>query len=137
RPCVAVFLATTWLLTFVARADAGGRQAGAPVVAEVRIHGNHTTPDADVLRIAQLAEGQAADTPALDAARRRLEQSGLFESVEILTRYRSLADTGNVAVVILVTERALVTVTDAGIVRTPGPLARLRRNTMFLPILRH
>jgi hypothetical protein len=137
RPCVAVFLATTWLLTFVARADAGGRQAGAPVVAEVRIHGNHTTPDADVLRIAQLAEGQAADTPALDAARRRLEQSGLFESVEILTRYRSLADTGNVAVVILVTERALVTVTDAGIVRTPGPLARLRRNTMFLPILRY
>ncbi len=109
--------------------------AAPPTIAEVRIHGNHTTPDADVRRLAGLAEGQAADAAVLEEARQRLLASGRFVSVEIRTRYRSLTDTTQVAVLVLITEDALVSVTDAGDVLLPGPLARVRRNTMFLPIL--
>lgn len=74
----------------------------------------------------------ASTSPSHD---RRLEQSGLFESVELRTRYRSLTDAQQVAVVVLLTERALVSASDTGDVVMPGALARLRRNTMFLPIL--
>src|SRR5690606_37370198 len=50
---------------------------------------------------------------------------------------RSLTDTQQVAVVVMVTERPGASITDAGDVSIPGPLARLRRSTMFLPILRY
>jgi outer membrane protein assembly factor BamA len=104
------------------------------VIADLRVHGNHTTPDADVLRIAGLAVGAPADPVLLEQARLRLEQSGRFETVEIRTRYRSLTDTSQVSIVVLISEDALVSVTDAGDVVLPGPIARLRRSTMFLPM---
>lgn len=109
--------------------------AQAPVIADVRVHGNHTTPDADVLRIAGIDVGAPADPVSLEQARVRLQQSGRFESVELRTRYRSLTDTSRVSIVLLISEDALVSVTDAGEVVLPRPLARLRRSTMFLPIL--
>lgn len=105
------------------------------VIADVRIHGNHTTPDADVRRIAALDVGQPASAAVLEQAAERLRQSGRFESVEIRTRYRSLTDTSRVAVVVIISENALISVVDAGDVVMPGPVARLRRSTMFLPIL--
>ena len=134
RRVVQVLLPACWLLS----ATGAGAQAPSPdppTIAEVRIHGNHTTPDAEVRRIAQLAPGQPADPATLAEATRRLEESGRFASVELRTRYRSLTDDRQVAVIVLLTERALVSVTDAGDVVLPGPVARLRRNTMFLPIL--
>lgn len=128
---------TAWIVCLLPAAPAGAQPQppGHPTIAEVRIHGNHTTPDAEVQRIAQLEVGQPADPSLLADAARRLEESGRFESVELRTRYRSLTDTRQVAVVVLLTERALVSVVDTGDVVMPGPLARLRRNTMFLPIL--
>lgn len=114
---------------------AGAAAAGPATIAEVRIHGNHTTPDADVRRIAGLDEGQSADPAALEAARQRLLGSGRLISVNIRTRYRWLTDTSSVAVIVSITEEAQVSITDTGDVVLPGPLPRLRRNTMFLPIL--
>jgi outer membrane protein assembly factor BamA len=102
-------------------------------LAEVRIHGNHTTPDAEVLRIAGLSVGEPLAASAIDAARERLVKSGRFESVEIRKRYRSLEPGGDVALIVVVQEHP---VPDEG----PGtgaarPFRRLFASGMFLPIL--
>jgi outer membrane protein assembly factor BamA len=105
-------------------------------LAEVRVHGNHTTPDEDVLRIAGLAVGQAIDASAVSAARERLAQSGRFERVEIRTRYRSLEPGGDVTLVIVVIEHP---VPDVAMPGSPAarPFRRLFASGMFLPILQY
>jgi outer membrane protein assembly factor BamA len=104
-------------------------------LAEVRIHGNHTTPDEDVLRIAGLTVGQPITDAAIAAARERLVESGRFEDIEIRKRSRSLEPGGDVALIVLVREHP---VPDAG----PGsaaarPFKRLFASGMFLPILNY
>jgi outer membrane protein assembly factor BamA len=106
------------------------------VVDEVRVHGNHSTPDAEVLRIAAIPVGVALDPELLEAARARLARSGRFSSVEIRQRRRSIADPTRVALIVLVSEHAAVRpVVDIDIPPVPGVLGRLRSQTMFLPIL--
>ncbi len=105
-------------------------------LAEVRIHGNHTTPDEEVLKVLGLTIGQIVDDAAIAAAAERLRKSGLFESVEIRKRFRSLETGGDVALIVVVQERPLP---DAAI---PGPavlkpFVRLWNSGMFLPILRY
>jgi outer membrane protein assembly factor BamA len=105
-------------------------------LAEIRIQGNHTTPDADVLRVLDLTIGQVVDDAAIAAAAERLRKSGLFENVEIRKRSRSLDPGGDVALIVVVQERPLP---DAAI---PGPAVlkpfmRLWNSGMFLPILRY
>jgi outer membrane protein assembly factor BamA len=105
-------------------------------LAEIRIHGNHTTPDADVLRVLDLTIGQVVDDAAIAAAAERLRTSGLFENVETRKRLRSLEPGGDVALIVVVQERPLP---DAAI---PGPAVlkpfmRLWNSGMVLPILRY
>ncbi len=104
-------------------------------LAEVRVHGNHTTPDAEVLRLAGLTIGQPVDAPAIEAARERLSKSGRFEDVEIRKRYRSLEPGGDVVLVIVVREHPVPE-------EVPGPAVarpfkRLFASGMFLPILNY
>jgi len=127
--------ATTLMAAVAIASPAPAAAQDAPVIAHLRVHGNHTTPDADVLEIAGLSVGSAADPASLEEARRRLDASGRFESVELRTRYQSLTESRSVAVIVVVTERAGITIGDMGVVQVPGPLARLRGRTMFLPIL--
>ena len=89
-------------------------------VVEIRIHGNSSVPDEDVLELAGIAVGDFVDSAALDAVAARLVTSGLFETVEVHKRYRSLTATDRIALVIVVRER-------------PPRLDRLT----FLPILRY
>ena len=115
-------------------------QASAPAaanerLAEVRIHGNHTTPDEDVLRIAGLTVGGPITDAAIAAATERLVKSGRFEHIEIRKRSRSLEPGGDVALIVLVREHP---VPDA----EPGsaaarPFKRLVASGMFLPILNY
>ena len=105
------------------------------IVEDVRVHGNHSTPDEEVLRIAAIAVGQPLEAGALEAARARLEKSGRFSRVEIRQRSRAIADASRVAVIVLVAEHAAVRPVDVGVPSIPGPLGRLRSQTMFLPIL--
>ncbi len=106
------------------------------VVEDVRVHGNHSTPDQEVLRIAAIAVGVALEPGRLEAARKQLEGSGRFSSVEIRQRSRSIDDPTRVAIIILVAEHASVRpVVDVEIPAVPGVLGRLRSQTMFLPIL--
>lgn len=97
---------------------------GAPVatetVVEIRIHGNTSVPDEEVLELAGIAVGDFVDSAELDAIARRLATSGRFETVEVHKRYRSLTATDKIALMIVVRER-------------PQRLDRL----MFTPILRY
>lgn len=110
-------------------------QDPAPVVervVEVRVHGNHTTPDAEVLRLAGVVPGQLFDAAMLAAIQKRLDDSGRFRHVDVRKRYASLTDMSAVLVVIVVEEQAGIAID----VPDPGPMRTLRAKTMWLPILR-
>jgi outer membrane protein assembly factor BamA len=134
---------TSWLVVFGVLAIASGAtppqipltpgQAATEVVAEVRVHGNYRTPDAEVLRLAGLAPGQSIDAFTLPAVEKRLRQSGRFDAVEIRKRYRSLSESGDVVVILIVREHEIP---DEG----PGALRPIRKfmhTGMFLPILNY
>ncbi|MGI8673031.1 MAG: BamA/TamA family outer membrane protein [Luteitalea sp.] len=110
----------------------------APVIEQLRVHGNHSTPDDEVLRLAGLSIGSAVDAATIEAAQGRLRASGRFSSAEIRQRSRSLDDDSGVALIILVAEHAALRPPSAGepLPRVPGVLGRLGQQTMFLPILR-
>jgi outer membrane protein assembly factor BamA len=78
--------------------------ASPQVLSEVRIHGNYTTPDAEVLSLAGVAIGQALEAGAADRIAARLRASRRFDAVEVRTRYRSLTSTDAVVLVVLVRE---------------------------------
>lgn len=102
------------------------------IVAEIRVHGNHTTPDAQVVALAGVEVGAPVGPGTLAAIEHRLKASGRFDSVEVRKRYRSLEDRRHVALVILVHERATAV---GGDLPLPGALRRVRRSMMFLPML--
>ncbi|MGE3274458.1 MAG: BamA/TamA family outer membrane protein [Vicinamibacterales bacterium] len=101
------------------------------IVREVRVHGNHTTPDSDVLAIAAVPVGEPATDTLLAAARARLEDSGRFDGVEVLRRFRSIDDPTDLVVILMVDERLGVSEDDL----TPGPLRRLSAAGMWMPLL--
>ena len=118
-------LLTSMALLVVAQSAAPDRIVG------VRVHGNHTTPDAEVLQIAQVEAGQLF-TPSLpDEIQQRLDRSGRFRRAEVRKRFASISDPSAVLLVILVEERAGISVD----VPDPGPMRRLKAKTMWLPLL--
>ena len=105
------------------------------VVAELRVHGNHSTPDADILQMAGVALGDPVEPDTLDRIAARLRASGRFESVEVRKRYTSLVRREAVALILLVRERPGAADAARGVMgRALGFLAR---RTMFLPILNY
>ena len=115
--------------------DNGPVTPSAGRVAAVRVHGNHTTPDADVLAIAAVAAGDTITPGIVGQVTRRLEQSGRFRRVDVRTRFASLSDTSAILLVIVVEEQIGIA---AGVdMPVPGPLRRLEASTMWLPVLRH
>ena len=103
------------------------------IVAEVRVHGNHTTPDDEILKLAGISLGQPLEANALDAIAQRLEKTGRFEGVEVRKRYRSLTDTSSVVLVLIIDERP-----NPGELPVPAvlrPMQALRDRLMFLPII--
>ena len=101
------------------------------VVAEVRVHGNHTTPDADILAIVGEVVGKPATDALLAEVGGRLEKSGRFDGVEVRKRFRSIDNPDDILLMIVVDEVPGITDQDL----TPGPLKKLRSSGMFLPIL--
>src|SRR5512145_791437 len=74
------------------------------VVGEVRIHGNHTTPDADVLAIIGDVVGKPATDALIADITSSLERSGRFDGVEVRKRYRSIDNPDDVLLMIVVDE---------------------------------
>ncbi|MPY86684.1 MAG: FtsQ-type POTRA domain-containing protein [Luteitalea sp.] len=106
-------------------------QAGAAeVVAEVRVQGNHTTPDDEILRLAGVTIGEPLSPGATEQIAARLRSSGRFRQVEVRKRYRSLEATREVAFVVIVEE---VPGRTGGTIA--APVRWLRRQSMFFPML--
>ncbi|NUR56200.1 MAG: hypothetical protein HOQ29_17295, partial [Acidobacteria bacterium] len=111
---------------------AAAQQATRETIAEIRIHGNVTIQDDEVVRLAGIAVGAPLDPGALDAITQRLRASGRFDEVDVRKRYRTLA-MDEVALVLLVHERPGVTPDG----RRPSTIRRVTSRLMFLPILRY
>ena len=77
-------------------------------IASIRIHGNHETPDPEVLQIAAIAPGDPFGDDAAELIRNRLESSGRFAEVDVRVRYRGLDESGDVSLVIVVRENRSV-----------------------------
>jgi outer membrane protein assembly factor BamA len=125
-------------LAAIAAAGADGQAAPrAPeVVAELRVHGNHITPDDEVIRIAGVTIGAPFGPATIEEVRGRLRASGRFDSVDVLKRYASIEDPSRIVVVMIVNEGPV----RIELPQTPGEpptIVRRRgvRNLMFLPIL--
>jgi outer membrane protein assembly factor BamA len=111
-------------------ATTSAAQTSPGVVAEVRVHGNHTTPNADVLAIVGDVVGQPATDALVAEITNRLEKSGRFEGVDVRKRFRSIENPDDILLMVVVDEVPGVSDDDL----TPGPMKKLRSSGMFLPI---
>ena len=116
------------LLTVPAAAQ---RAPSTEVVTELRIHGNYSIPDADVMRLAGVAAGDRIEPETLDAIAARLRATNRFEDVEVRKRYTSLTRSDEVALILVVRERPAAAAGN----RVARVLNTLARQTLFIPIL--
>jgi outer membrane protein assembly factor BamA len=122
-------LATALTLALATGTAAGAQPA--PAIVEIRVHGNHSTPDPEVIAASGLAVGQPSGDADLAAAAERLRGSGRFRSAEIHRRLRSIDNPDDVLVLILVEELPGATPD----LPTPGWLRRTTSGVMWLPVL--
>ena len=115
---------------FVADDDPQGE-----VIAEIRIHGNAYVRDDEVIKLAGVSVGQPLAADGLRAIEQRLKASGHFETVEVRKRYRSLDSTTDVALILLVHERAGFTSETLAERPSAWGWARMKSKLMFLPIV--
>jgi len=102
-------------------------------ISEIRVHGNHTTPDADVIALSGLKPGDAATDARLTEAEQALRTSDRFDKVEVRKRFRSIDNPADILIMIVVDERAGVSPDDL----TPGFGARLKSSMVWWPIFRY
>jgi len=70
----------------------------------IRVHGNHTIPDQEILSIAAVSPGDKLSDSSVDEIKQRLLDSGRFDTAEVRVRHRSLDESGPVSLVIIVRE---------------------------------
>jgi outer membrane protein assembly factor BamA len=116
-------------------ASTAGAQTSPGTVGEVRVHGNHTTPDADVLGIIGDVVGQPATDQLIGEIAGRLERSGRFDGIEVRKRFRSIENPDDILLMVMVDEFPGIDVFDITRGKVPGPVSRFWRSGMFLPIL--
>ena len=107
------------------------------IVAEIRVHGNVLTPDAEIRRLAGIDVGAVFTPDTAAEVTRRLEAAHRFESVEVLKRYASIADPTQVLLVVIVDEgRVKIEGLDEGEADQPPRVVRgSGLGLMFLPLL--
>jgi len=105
--------------------------ASPEVVVEVRVHGNYSIPDGDVIRLAEIALGDPLAPGAIESIEGRLRQSGRFDDVEVRKRYRSFTATQDVALILVVRERAAEP--TGNLLRRTGQV--LAQKSLFMPVL--
>jgi hypothetical protein len=117
---------------------AGGAQAAASpeVVAQIQVHGNLLTQDAEVLRLAEVRLGMPFDAATVDAVMMRLEASRRFVAVEVLKRFASITDPSQILLVIIVDDGRVDVDWGTGEVKAAtGLLGRRTPPLMLMPIL--
>jgi len=125
-PALAAFLVA---LTVVIEASSA---AQTETIAEIRVHGNATIQDEEVIKLAGVTLGATLTPGALPEIEKRLRDSGRFDEVEARKRYRTLA-MDEVALILLVHERPGVTPQG----NPPPAFKRVTSRLMFLPILHY
>jgi outer membrane protein assembly factor BamA len=101
-------------------------------IVEIRVHGNHTTPNADIIALSGLAVGEAPTEAKLKDATDKLQASRRFDGIEVRKRFQSISDPDAILIMVVVDERDGVT-TDTPM---PGVLRRLRVASLWMPILK-
>ncbi len=124
------------LLVLLICASAASAQTSPGVVGEVRVHGNHTTPNADVLGIVGDVVGKPATDQLIAEIEGRLERSGRFDGVEIRRRFRSIENPDDILLMVIVDEFPGIDEFDITRGKVPGPVKRLWSSGMFMPIVR-
>ena len=121
---------TLWLLAGAVPALAQPA-VGVETIVEVRVRGNQSIPDGEVLALAGIAVGDPVGPELVTAIERRLEESGRFETFEVRKRYRSLTATDRVSVILVVRERP-VAASGNFVARS---IREVARRALVLPIL--
>ena len=73
-------------------------------IVDIRVHGNHLTSDADVIRLSGLTKGEPFTATTVADATKRLKQTGKFDDVDVLKRFASIDDVSQIVVMIVVNE---------------------------------
>ena len=105
------------------------------VIAEIRIHGNAYLADEEILKIAGVAVGQPLAPDGVAQIEKRLKDSGRFETVEVLKRFRSLTETDSVALILKVHEKPGIRSIADAVNPVLSPFRRAKSRFKFLPIL--
>jgi outer membrane protein assembly factor BamA len=117
------------------KADTTYAQASAETVADVRVHGNVLTPDAEMRRLTGVEIG-APFTPNLpETVATRLKATHKFDSVEVLKRYASIADPTQVILVVVVNEGPVKIESFDDPARPSRSVRRHGLGLMWLPLL--
>lgn len=115
---------------------AGAAQAPPEVVAQIQVHGNMLTPEAEVIRLAEVRVGMPFESTTIDAVTERLRASRRFVNVEVLKRYASIADPSQVLLVVIIDDgRVDVNWSTGEVTAASGLTGRRGPRLMFLPIL--
>ena len=125
------YVGSTIVALTLACASLAYAQASPGVVAEVRVHGNHTTPDADIHAIVGDVVGKPATDQLIAEIGSKLERSGRFDGVEVRKRFRSIENPDDILLMIIIDEVPGIDTFDL----TPGPMKKFWSSGMFLPIL--
>ena len=105
-------------------------------IVDIRVHGNHLTSDADVIRLSGVTKGEPFTPATIDNARKLLRRTGMFDEVDVLKRFASIEDLSQIVVMIVVNEGPVrIEVPDI-----PGAEPKIVRRGlgsrfMYLPIL--
>jgi outer membrane protein assembly factor BamA len=105
------------------------------IVGEVRVHGNHTTPDADILAIVGEIVGKPATDALVAEITSKLERSGRFDDVEVRKRFRSIENPDDILLMVIVDEFPAIGEFDITQGKAPSPMRRFWASGMFMPIL--
>lgn len=73
-------------------------------IVDVRVHGNHITTDADVIRLSGVTKGGPFTDTTIADAKKLLRQTGMFDEVDVLKRFASIDDLSQIVVMIVVNE---------------------------------
>jgi len=112
-------------------ASLSAAQSSPGVVGEIRVHGNHTTPDADVLAIVGDVIGKPATDALVAEIATRLERSGRFDGVDVRKRFRSIENHDDILLMVVVDEVPGIDPLDL----TPSPMKKFWSSGMFMPIV--
>lgn len=127
------FVAFANIVIFVMSFPSPSLAQGNERIAEIRVHGNHTTPDRDILDLSGLKVGDEVSDKLFREATKTIRRSHRFTDVEIRKRYLSISDPSQVLAMIVVNEKAGISDTNL----TPGIGTRIKASSMFLPILNY